>query len=260
MRLITWNANSLRARQERVRLLLERHAPDVVCLQETKIEDHEFPELEYRAAGYACAAWGQRAYNGVALLARAPIGDVVRGFGDGGDDTQARFIGARVAGMRVFCAYVPNGQAPGTEKMAYKLDWLWRLRRFLDQKCDPAEPLVLCGDMNVAPEDRDVHDPALWRGSIMCTDEERAALRRVQEWGLHDAFRAHRPEGGLYSWWDYRMSAFKKGRGLRIDHVFVTAPLLPRTTGASIDRDERAAANPSDHAPVLLELAGAPDA
>ncbi|HEV8324536.1 MAG TPA: exodeoxyribonuclease III [Myxococcota bacterium] len=256
MKLATWNVNSIRARADRARAWLEERRPDVVCLQETKVPDEGFPALEYHALGYESTLWGQKAYNGVAILTRAPASDVVRGFGDGGDDSQARFLGVKVGGVRVFCCYVPNGQAPGTDKYAYKLDWLWRLRRYLDQRCDPGEALVLCGDMNVAPEDRDVWDPLQWKEQILCSTEERAALERVRAWGLVDVFRAQHPEPGHYSWWDYQRSDFKKNRGLRIDHLFVTPPVAARAKTAWIDRAAREGQGASDHAPVVLELDG----
>jgi exodeoxyribonuclease-3 len=252
MKLVTWNVNSIRIRMERLLALLVRHEPDVLCLQEIKLVDDAFPYDTIRAAGYHAAVFGQKTYNGVAILSRIEPTEVVRGFNDGVDDSHARFLSAAVGGVRVLDCYVPNGGEVGSDKWTYKLAWLDRLVRYLATHCDPAEPLVLCGDMNVAPEARDVHDPALWEPTVLFHPEARAALARVAAWGLEDVFRRHRDEGGLYSWWDYRMLAFPKNQGLRIDHVFATAPLASRSTAAAIDRDERKGKQPSDHAPVIV--------
>ena len=250
----TWNVNSIRARRERVLPWIAERRPDVLCMQETKAKDEVFPIEEVEAAGYRAALWGQSPYNGVAILSREPAEDVQRGFGDGGDDSQARFLATTVAGVRVLCAYVPNGQEVGSPAFLYKLEWLERLRRFLDRTADPGAPLLLCGDMNVAPEPRDVHDPAHWEGKTLFHPDERAALGRVCGWGLRDAFRLHHAEDGRFSWWDYRQLAFPRNQGLRIDHVFVTAPLAARCTACDIDRDARKGKQPSDHAPVIAEF------
>jgi exodeoxyribonuclease-3 len=247
----TWNVNSIRARRERVLPWVEAKRPDVLCMQETKVKDEAFPVEDFAAVGYRATLWGQSPYNGVAILSREPAQDVVRGFGDGGDDTQARFLAATVAGVRVLCAYVPNGQESGSPAFVYKLEWLDRLRRFLERTADRSAPVLLCGDMNVAPEPADVHDPAQWEGKTLFHPDERAALGRVSAWGLTDAFRRHHPEPGRYSWWDYRQLAFPRNQGLRIDHVFVSAPLLARCTACDIDRDARKGKQPSDHAPVI---------
>lgn len=254
MKLATWNVNSVRARHERLLRWLAAHQPDVLCLQELKVLDADFPFDAVRAAGYHAAVYGQRAYNGVAILAREEPQGVMRGFDDGVDDPTARLISARVAGVRVACAYVPNGGELGSDKWAYKLDWLRRLRAWLERHCDPSEPLALVGDMNVAPEARDCSDPVAWEGTVLYHPDARAALRQVTEWGLVDAFRLMRPDAGLYSWWDYRMLAFPKNVGLRIDHVLVTPSLAARCSAASIDRDERKGKQPSDHAPVVVEF------
>jgi exodeoxyribonuclease-3 len=171
---------------------------------------------------------------------------------DGEDDPQARLVAATVGGVRVLSAYVPNGQEVGSPAFAYKLRWLERLRAYLERHADPGQPLAICGDFNVAPEDRDVHDPAAWEGQVLCHPDERAALSRLASWGLTDAFRLQHSEGGLYSWWDYRMLAFAKNLGLRIDLVLVTAPLARRCSAAEIDRAERKGKQASDHAPVLV--------
>jgi len=254
MKIATWNVNSIRMRLERVLPWLEQHRPDVLCMQETKVEDELFPVEELARLGYRVVAHGQKTYNGVALVARQDIAEVARGLGDGGDDAQARLIAGNVRGVRVVSVYVPNGGTVGSDKYAFKLDWLRRLRAYLETRCDPGQPLVVAGDFNVAPEDRDVHDPTAWAGEILCSEPEREGLRQVAAWGLTDAFRRLHPEPGFFTWWDYRMLGFAKGRGLRIDHMYVTAPLLERCTDVAIDREARKGKQPSDHAPVVLTL------
>lgn len=251
MKLVTWNVNSIRARHDRVLEWVARHQPDVLCMQELKVADDAFPGIELAAAGYQLAIHGQRAYNGVAIASKLPISDVVRGMDDGDPDDQARLIAATIGGIRVVCAYFPNGGEVGSDKYAYKLRWMARLHAWLRAHHQPTEPLALVGDFNVAPEDRDVWDPAAWRGQTLFTDAEKAALAQIAGWGLHDAFRAHHEEGGLYSYWDYRLLAFVKQQGLRIDHVYVTAPLRDRCVACDIDRDARKGKNASDHAPVV---------
>lgn len=254
MQLATWNVNSVRARHERLLAFLERHGPDVACLQETKVVAEKFPADEILARGYRSAVLGQKTYNGVAILSREEPTDVQRGFGDGGDDSEARFLAARVAGIRVLCVYVPNGRRVGSEHYAYKLEWLARLLRWLDKHADPGEPLAVLGDFNVAPADADVHDPEAWQGQVLCSDPEREAFRELCAWGLVDSFRALRPDHTAYTWWDYRQLGFPKNHGLRIDHVLLTEPLLARCREVRIDREERKGKGPSDHAPVLAEL------
>ncbi|MEZ4365655.1 MAG: exodeoxyribonuclease III [Kofleriaceae bacterium] len=254
MKLATWNVNSIRARHDRLLAWLRAQAPDVVCLQETKVEDAAFPVDALAELGYHAAIWGQRTYNGVAILARTPPADVERGLGDGDDDDQARLIAATVDGIRVVCAYVPNGGSVGSDKYAYKLRWLERLRAYLEARARPDQAWILCGDMNVAPDDRDVHDPAAWEGQLLCTPAERAGLQAALAWGMSDVFRHHHAEGGHYSWWDYRGLAFFKDQGARIDHVFATPPVVERSRGCVIDRAARKGTLPSDHAPVIVEL------
>jgi exodeoxyribonuclease III len=254
VKLATWNVNSIRARLSRLLAWLDRAAPDVVCLQELKVADDEFPAAELQAAGWHAAVFGQRTYNGVAILSRDPATDVRRGFADGGDDGQSRLLAATVGGIRVLSAYVPNGQEVGSDKWTYKLAWMRRLREHLDAACDPEAPLALCGDFNVAPEDRDVARPDEWRASVLCHEDARARLREIAAWGLVDAVRLHHEGPGPWSWWDYRMLGFPRGNGLRIDHVYLTRRLAPRCAAAWVDRDERKGKLPSDHAPVLVEL------
>ena len=255
MEIATWNVNSIRARRERVLPWLEQRAPAVVCLQETKVVDADFPVAEVEERGYRAAIHGQKTYNGVAILAREPLAEVVSGFADGEAEEDARLVAATVAGVRVISAYIPNGKEIGHDKYHYKLAWLARLRRYLDKSCDPTQPLALCGDFNVAPADLDVWDPALWRDRLLCSAAEREALQAILDWGLTDVFRHHHPDEPGFSWWDYRQLAFPKKKGLRIDFVLVTQPLLARSTDASVDRDARKGKQPSDHAPVIASFA-----
>jgi DNA polymerase-1 len=248
----TWNLNSIRTRRARLLSWLERFEPDVLCLQELKVEEADFPFDALGELGYRAAVYGQKTYNGVAIVCRSEPGDVRRGFDDGDtEDVQARLIAATVGDVRVISAYMPNGGQVGSDKYAYKLAWMARFRGYLDRHCDPDEPLALCGDFNVAPEDIDVAFPEAWAESTLCWPDSRSALETIREWGLVDAFRLHNVGPGHYSWWDYRNAAFPRDDGLRIDHVFVTTSLAARCKGASIDRDERGGDKPSDHAPVL---------
>lgn len=256
MQLATWNVNSIRARLDRVLAWLESRRPDVCCLQETKCVDGEFPRAEIEALGYAVETYGQPTYNGVAILSREPITNVVRGLPDDGPDADRRLIVGTVGDLEVWGLYVVNGQSVGTEKFDFKLAWLERLRAFVESRFDPARKVVLCGDFNVAPDDRDVWDPAAWKERILCSTPEREALRRLLDVGFQDAFRAFHEEGGHYSWWDYRRLAFPKNRGLRIDHVFVSPAALEACRGVEIDREERKGKKPSDHAPVVATFAG----
>jgi exodeoxyribonuclease III len=257
MKIATWNVNSIRARLPRVVAWLTEHKPDVICMQETKVTDDDFPEIDVRALGYVTTLFGQKTYNGVAILSRERPSDVERGFQDGHDDSQARFLAATVGGLRFLTAYVPNGQSVGSDKFSYKLEWLRRLRAYLDAKCRADASLVLCGDFNIAPEPRDVHDPAVWEGQVMCHPDERAALERVRAWGFVDLFRKHHLEPGFFTWWDYRQLAFPKNVGLRIDHLWGTPPVVERCSECFIDRNARKGKQPSDHAPVLAVIADA---
>jgi exodeoxyribonuclease-3 len=254
VKIVTWNVNSVRARHDRLLAFLERHDPDVVCLQETKVVDKDFPRDALREAGYHSAVWGQKTYNGVAILAKQEPLDVVVGFGDGGDDSEARALAATVDGVRVQSVYVPNGRSVGHEKYHFKLEWMARLRSSLEKHSDPAAAVVVAGDFNVAPGDLDVHDPESWKDSVLCSDPERAALRDLQSWGLVDSFRELYPDKVAYSWWDYRMLGFPKNRGLRIDHLLMTRSLFERCSDVAVDREERKGKSPSDHAPVIATL------
>jgi exodeoxyribonuclease-3 len=251
MRIASWNINSLRKRQDRLFEWLERTKPDVVCLQETKCTDDQFPVLALQAVGYQSAYHGEKSYNGVAILAKDRLGDVHAAMCDEVVDPQARVIAANVGPLRVYSIYAPNGQAVGSAAYKYKLNWYQRLHDCLAQEKDN---LVVCGDFNVAPEDIDVYDPQLWRGAIMCSDGERGAFQHLCEIGLRDTFRLHHQETGHFTWWDYRMLAFPKNRGLRIDAVVATGPLAKKCTNAGIDREMRKGHDPSDHAPIWAEF------
>ncbi len=233
---------------------LEAARPDVLCMQELKTEEKTFPLEAFTAIGYQSVHVCQKTYNGVAILSRTPITDVRYGLDDGEDDPQARLVAGTVGGIRVITAYVPNGQAVGSDKYQYKLRWLERLRKHLDTHYQPGDPLLLCGDFNVAPEERDVYDPVSWANETLFHVDARQALEQVRTWGLVDTFRMHHQEAGVYSWWDYRMLAFPKGRGLRIDHLFASEPLARRCSAAWIDREARKGKQPSDHAPCFAQF------
>ncbi len=253
MRVVSWNINSLRKRQERLLNWLASTQPDVVCLQETKCTDEQFPVLDLKAAGYHAAFHGQKSYNGVAILSKIEPTDVRVALCDEEEDPQARVIAATIAGLRIYSIYAPNGQAVGSPAYDYKMKWYERLRNCL-QRESPAQPLVVCGDFNVAPKDEDIYDPDLWRGAIMCSDGERIAFEQLCGIGLVDTLRLHRPETGLFSWWDYRMLSFPKNRGLRIDAILAGKSLASRCSAAGIEREMRKGKEPSDHAPVWAEF------
>jgi exodeoxyribonuclease-3 len=306
MKIASWNINSLRKRQERLFPWLEHTQPDIVCLQETKCRDEQFPVLALQAAGYGSAYHGEKSYNGVAILSKIKMQDVRASLCDEIVDPQARVIAAKIDNVRVYSIYAPNGQAVGSPAYEYKLNWYARLRDCLTKEKDvaetgkagqllqksksshatnanrrnwatqpidaigcpggakrvdlvtgtvwPASGLVVCGDFNVAPEDRDVFDPDLWRGAIMCSDRERAAFRSLYNVGLRDTLRLHHEETGLFSWWDYRMLCFPKNRGLRIDAILASEELAKKCSASGIDRDLRKGKDPSDHAPVWAEF------
>jgi exodeoxyribonuclease-3 len=251
VRIATWNVNSLRVRLGHLLDWLGEAQPDVACLQETKTEDANFPVAELRAAGYQAVYCGQKAYNGVAILARTPISEIAHGIPDFVDDPK-RCISATVGGVRIVCLYAPNGEAPGTEKYAYKLRWYEALARWLKQVQIPN--LAVLGDMNVAPEDRDVHDPKRWAGKIHVSEPERVALRKVVDVGFADAFRLFPQPEKSFSWWDYRLNAFERGWGLRIDLALLAPALAKRCSGCAIDLAPRKRERPSDHAPVIVDL------
>ncbi|HEX5616651.1 MAG TPA: exodeoxyribonuclease III [Acidimicrobiia bacterium] len=262
MRIATWNVNSLKARLPRVEEVLGYADLDVLCLQETKCSDSGFPDLTFRALGYEVAHHGQGQWNGVAILSRVGLTDVTTGFGDAFTDSypdDARLLAATCGGVRIVTVYVPNGRDVASEHYERKLAWLTTLHDWLAHHATPTDPVVVLGDFNVAPEDRDVWDPTAFVGATHVTEPERAAVRRLVEWGLVDAFRAVYPDDDrLYSYWDYRRGDFHEHRGMRIDLVLVTAPIAERLTWAVVDRNARKGTQPSDHAPVIIDVADVP--
>lgn len=252
--LVTWNVNSLRARLPRVIAWLAAKRPDVVCLQETKVQDDLFPREPLEELGYEVAIHGRKTYNGVAILSRVGLEDVTRGMGDGAED-ERRVIGATVGGgLRVLNVYVVNGESVGSPKYAHKLEWMGRLHDYVDATYHPSEELVVCGDYNCTFDDRDVHDPVAWRGRVLCSEPERDALAQLMSCGLHDALRAREDRGGIYTWWDFRTRGFDRNDGLRIDHFLMSPPALARCRGVTVDVEERGGEKPSDHAPVVARL------
>jgi exodeoxyribonuclease-3 len=254
MKIATWNVNSLRVRLPQVLDWLKSQAPDVLCLQETKVPDEQFPVDELRAAGYSAVYSGQKTYNGVAILSRTAAADVSAEL-PGANGEQKRFITATVGGVRVLCVYVPNGESVSSDKYRYKLGWLERLREHIVREATAHPRLVLAGDYNIAPEERDVHDPKLWAGQVLFSEPERAAFRNLLGAGLVDAFRLFEQPDKSFSWWDYRMQGFRRNLGLRIDHILLSPALVPACRGCTIDLAPRRLERPSDHAPVVAELA-----
>ncbi|MCA9666902.1 MAG: exodeoxyribonuclease III [Myxococcales bacterium] len=270
MKIVTWNVNSIITRLTRLELFLERHQPDVVCLQESKTVDEQFPSLALEQLGYRALTYGQKAYNGVALLLRkaslaAEPERVQRGFPGDPIPEDARVISADIhlegepAPTRVVCVYVVNGKSPSDPKYREKLAWLEALRDWLRDVCSPDEPLIVTGDFNVAPEDRDVYNPRFFKGRLLCSDEERAALQKLLDWGLVDLHRVYTDEEKIFSWWDYRYGGFRNNYGLRIDLFLGTKPVAARVEEVVVDKKERDPksheSKPSDHAPVILTLA-----
>jgi exodeoxyribonuclease-3 len=254
VKIVTWNVNGIRARVDAVAGWLERHEPDVLCMQETKVVDDDFPFEELSRLGYQVALSGQASYNGVAIAARSPLSDVQVGLFDDGPDAEKRVLSATVAGVRIVDVYIPNGKSVELPSFRDKLRFLERLRTTLDTHATPETPLVLCGDFNVAREARDVFDPVAMRGRLHFHPEEHAALDRVLAFGLFDAYRALHEDAGRYSWWDYRGGDFRNNRGLRIDYLFLSEPLRARLESAEHDVEPRRAPKPPAHAPVVVEL------
>lgn len=258
MRLATWNVNSLTARLPFVLEWLEAHAPDVLCMQETKLADDAFPAAAFRALGYVSAHHGDGRWNGVAIVSKVGLQAPECGLASEEDAHGCRVIGATCGGIRVYSVYVPNGRSLDSEHYAYKLAWLARLRAYLDERCDPSSPVAVCGDFNIAPADTDVWDPAAFEGMTHVSEPERRALAEILGWGLEDVFPRFHPDGGVYSWWDYRGGSFHKGYGMRIDLVLLTQVLASRCRSLEIDRDARkkspAGHKPSDHTVVIADI------
>ncbi len=255
MRVATWNVNSIRARMPRLENWLELQQPDVVCLQETKVQDHQFPAEHIEELGYRVAYSGQKTYNGVAILSKRPIEAVHCGFGDAEFDGEARAIGATIDDVVILNLYVVNGKEVGHDRYDYKLAWLERLRKFVVASYDLSEKVVLCGDFNITFDDRDIYDPEKWRDKILCSQPERDVLGALCELGLHDALRKFHSDTGIFTWWDFRTRGFQRGnRGLRIDHFLMSQSALDACEGVEVDTEERGREKPSDHAPVIATL------
>jgi exodeoxyribonuclease III len=253
MKLATWNVNSLKVRLPQVLEFLSVQKPDALCLQETKSEDANFPAADISAAGYQAVFTGQKTYNGVAILGRDKPEDVSAGIPDF-DDPQKRVIAATVGGVRVVCVYIPNGESVESEKYKYKLSWLTRLNAWVKDQLTKFPELALLGDYNIAPEDRDVHDPKLWVGKVLFSEPEKSAFRDLVALGLVDSFRLFEQPEKSFSWWDYRMNGFKRNLGLRIDHILLSTQLAKGCRSCTIDRAMRAKERPSDHAPVIAAI------
>jgi exodeoxyribonuclease-3 len=256
VRIATWNVNSLKARLSRVEEWLAYAEPDVLCLQETKLTDAAFPVMAFEVLGYESAHHGDGRWNGVAILSRVGLSEVTAGFDGAGPGvpSESRVLAATCGGVRVISVYVPNGRSVGSEHYAAKLDWLARLRSTLAETVSPSDLVAVCGDFNIAPDDRDLYDPAQFVGATHVSPAERDSLRQLLDWGLVDAFRQVYDQDRLYTWWDYRAGDFHKHRGMRIDLVLVTAPLAAQVRWAMIDRTARKGKLPSDHAPLLVDV------
>lgn len=253
MKLATWNVNSLNVRLPHVLDWLDANQPDVLCLQETKQEDSKFPYEALKDVGYEAIHIGQKTYNGVAILSRHPISNIQRNFPNF-DDDQQRVLAATINGMRIICVYIPNGQAVDSDKYHYKMRWLNALNDWLKTELAAHPKLMLIGDYNIAPEDRDCHDPAAWIGQVLVSPAEREAFQQLLQLGLHDSFRLFEQPDKSFSWWDYRMMGFRRNFGMRIDHILVSDALKSACASACIDKTPRKLERPSDHTPVILNL------
>lgn len=253
MKIATWNVNSLKVRLPHVLDWLKANEPDILCIQETKLQDENFPVGELEALGYTCAYSGQKTYNGVAVVSGSPLADVATDL-PGLEDHQRRVLSATIDGVRVLNLYVPNGQEVGSEKYRYKLGWLERLVDYAKALLSENRRVVICGDFNIAPQDRDVHDPELWRGRVLCSEPEREAFESLIAVGFKDAFRKFEQPNDAYSWWDYRAAAFRRNMGLRIDHILCSDALYDGVSACTIDKAPRGLERPSDHAPVVAEI------
>lgn len=253
MKLATWNVNSLKVRLPQVLEFLAVQKPDALCLQETKSEDANFPIADITSAGYQAVFSGQKTYNGVAILSPHSPQEVTLGIAQF-EDPQKRVIAAVLNGVRVICVYIPNGESVESDKYRYKLDWLRRLNACLKEELAKYPRLALLGDYNIAPENRDVHDPKFWEGKVLFSEPEKAAFRDIVALGLQDSFRLFEQPEKSFSWWDYRMNGFKRNLGLRIDHILLSAELAKVCKSCVIDREMRTKERPSDHAPVLAEI------
>jgi len=254
MKIATWNVNSINIRMDVMLNWLAETQTDVVCLQETKTVDENFPATAFKMAGYEAVFMGQKSYNGVAIISRHPIEDVQKNFIDDDDESPKRLIAATINGIRIVNTYIPNGTEIWTDKFTFKLDWLQRLRRFFDETCDQNKDVLLCGDFNVAPDELDVWSVPVWEGKLHFSKPERAAMHHVKQWGFVDVFRKMNGDLQEFSWWNYREGAWQRNRGLRIDHIWTSKSLADQCSGCWIDKAPRALEKPSDHAPVIAEF------
>ncbi len=254
MKIATWNVNSINVRMPHLLDWVQRAEPDVICLQETKCVDENFPFQPIHDAGFETAFFGQKSYNGVAILSKFPIEDVQKGFSDDDDESPKRLIAATIRGLRIVNTYIPNGTELGTDKFTFKLDWLMRLRRFFDDTCKTNDHVLLCGDFNVAMDEIDVWSVPHWEGKLHFTKTERAAMYHVKQWGFEDLFRKLHPDTQEFSWWNYREGAWQRNRGLRIDYVWTSTTLAEKCIDCVIDRSTRDLEKPSDHAPVVAQF------
>jgi exodeoxyribonuclease III len=254
MKIATWNVNSINVRMPQLLKWLADTDVDVVCLQETKCVDENFPYQPIKDAGYHTAFYGQKSYNGVAILSKHNIDDVQKNFPDDDDESPKRLIAATINSVRIVNTYIPNGTELWTDKFKFKLDWLQRLRRYFDETCDLGSDVLLCGDFNVAPEELDVWSVPAWEGKLHFSKPERAAMHNVKQWGFVDVYRKINPDLQEFSWWDYRAGAWQRNRGLRIDHIWTSSSVAEKCTACWIDKTPRALEKPSDHAPVIAEF------
>lgn len=253
MKIASWNVNSLKVRLEQVLSWLEQHQPDILALQETKLSDENFPKEAFTSRGWKVTFSGQKTYNGVAIISKQAATDIITDIPDL-SDPQRRILSATIGELRIINLYVVNGSAPGTEKFAYKMDWLAKVSRFIEQQQQQHQDIVILGDFNIAPDDRDVHDPNQWRDKILCTQEERSALNQILDLGFQDSFRLLHDDGGFFSWWDYRMNGFARNLGLRIDLILCSDQMAESINAAYIDLEPRKAERPSDHTVVVAEF------
>ena len=253
MKIVSWNVNSLKVRLEHVLQWCGENSPDVLAIQETKLKDENFPEKEITDAGFHVVYSGQPTYNGVAIISSSPASDVVTDI-EGLDDPQRRILAATIDDIRVINLYVVNGKEPGSDKFTYKMNWLSKVTEFIESQMQDYENVVVLGDFNIAPDDRDVHDPIYWKNKILCTDDERQKLNDILDLGFDDSFRLMHDEAGFYSWWDYRMGGFQRNMGLRIDLILTSETMSEMLTSAYIDVEPRKWERPSDHTPVVAEF------
>ncbi|HJS51823.1 MAG TPA: exodeoxyribonuclease III [Pyrinomonadaceae bacterium] len=254
MKIATWNVNSINVRMPQLLGWLDKNELDVVCFQETKTIDENFPLDDLVNLGYEAVFMGEKSYNGVAIISKYPIEEVQKNYLDDDDTAPKRLIAGTINGIRIVNTYIPNGSELWSDKFTFKLDWLQRLRRLFDETCDVNKNVLLCGDFNVAPEEPDVWNVGAWRGRLHFSRPERAAIHHLKQWGFVDVFRKINPEAREFSWWDYRAGAWQKNHGLRIDHIWTSPPLAEKCTGCWIDKGPRALEKPSDHAPVIAEF------